>query len=178
MKYLSHTHQKLWIFGGNCESVTRHSPIPPHHFRWWHLDVRYSRIQEMHARHIQFLQGHGLGWLVNKPTIVMVLSCRALAVNQWPYYLHKCLTSPLFKTSSLRETVKTSKQRRKCNTISGIELNLKMRLQFSCLPMINVVKYFFCFFFAMSFFKIVVDPCYQMILKNPFNKLMKEIWSD
>jgi hypothetical protein len=54
-----------------------------------------------------------------------------------------------------------------------------MRLQeFSGLPMIDIVKYFFCLFFAMSFFKIVVDPGYQMVLENPFNKLMKEIWSD
>jgi hypothetical protein len=44
--------------------------------------------------------------------------------------------------------------------------------------MINIVKYFFCFFFAVSFFKIVVDPGYQMVLEDPFNKLMKEIWSD
>jgi hypothetical protein len=30
----------------------------------------------------------------------------------------------------------------------------------------------------MSFFKIVVDPGDQMVLENPFNKLMKEIWSN
>ena len=54
-----------------------------------------------------------------------------------------------------------------------------MRLQeFSGLPMIDIVKYFFCLFFAMSFFKIVIDPGYQMVLENPFNKLMKEIRSD
>ena len=34
----------------------------------------------MHAWHAQFLQGHGLGWLVDKPTVVTV-SCGALAVN-------------------------------------------------------------------------------------------------
>ena len=50
--------------------------------------------------------------------------------------------------------------------------------EFSGLPMIDIVKYFFCFFFAMCFFKIIVDPGYQMVLENPFNKLMKEIWSD
>lgn len=44
--------------------------------------------------------------------------------------------------------------------------------------MIDIVKYFFCFSFAMSFFKIVVDPGYQMVLENPLNKLMKEIRSD
>ena len=182
MKYLSCRHRRLWIFGDNCESMTGHSPISPHHLQWWHLDVRYSRIQEMCARHGLFLQGHGLGWLVNKPTVVVV-SCRTpwLAVNQWPY-LHKWLRiviSPLFKPSSLRETVKTSKWRCKCNTILCIELNMQMGLQeFSGLPMINIVKYFLCFFFAMSFFKIVVDPGYQMVLENPFNKLMKKIWSD
>jgi hypothetical protein len=54
-----------------------------------------------------------------------------------------------------------------------------MRKQkFSGLPMINIVKYVFCFFFAMSFFKIVIDPSYQMVFENPFNELMKEIWSD
>jgi len=30
----------------------------------------------------------------------------------------------------------------------------------------------------VSFFKIVVDPGNQMVLENPLNKLMKEIWSD
>jgi hypothetical protein len=30
----------------------------------------------------------------------------------------------------------------------------------------------------MSFFKIFVDPGYQMVLENSFNKLMKEVWSD
>lgn len=50
--------------------------------------------------------------------------------------------------------------------------------EFSDLPMINIIKYFFCPSFAMSFFKIVIDPGYQMVLKNPFNKLMKEIWSN
>ena len=54
-----------------------------------------------------------------------------------------------------------------------------MKLQeFSDLPMIDIVKYFFRSLFAMSFFKIVVDPGYQMVLEDPFNKLMKEIWGD
>jgi hypothetical protein len=44
--------------------------------------------------------------------------------------------------------------------------------------MINIVKYFFCFCFAVSFFKIDVDPGHQMVLENPFNKLVKEIWGD
>lgn len=44
--------------------------------------------------------------------------------------------------------------------------------------MIDIIEYFFCFFFSMSFFKIVVDPGHQMVFENPFNKLMKEIWSD
>jgi hypothetical protein len=30
----------------------------------------------------------------------------------------------------------------------------------------------------MSYFKIIIDPGYQMVLENPFYKLMKEIWSD
>lgn len=44
--------------------------------------------------------------------------------------------------------------------------------------MINIVKYFFWFFFPMSFFEIVVNPGHQMVLENSFNKLMEEIWSD
>ena len=44
--------------------------------------------------------------------------------------------------------------------------------------MIDIVKYFFCFSFAVSFFKILVDPGHQMVLENPLNKLMKEIRSD
>ena len=44
--------------------------------------------------------------------------------------------------------------------------------------MIDIIKYFFRLFFTMSFFEIVVDPGYQMVLENPFNKLMEEIWSD
>ena len=96
-------------------------------------------------------------------------------------YLHKCLrivASPLFKTSSLRETVKTSKRRCKCNTISGIELNLPMRILTGRLTDDRYRQVFLLLFFAMSFFKIVVDPGYQMVLEYPFNKLMKEIWSD
>ena len=44
-------------------------------------------------------------------------------------------------------------------------------------PMINIIKYFFCFCFTVSYFNIGVDPGHQMVLKNPFNKLMKKIWS-
>ena len=56
---------------------------------------------------------------------------------------------------------------------------MQMRLQeFLGLPMVNIVKYFFCFFSAVNFFKIVVDPGYQMVLENPFNKLMKKVRSD
>lgn len=74
MRCLSRRRRRLWIFSDMYEIATEHSPIPLNHFQWWHLYVRYNRIREMRARCGPFLSAHGLGWLVNKPTIVMV-SC-------------------------------------------------------------------------------------------------------
>ena len=58
------------------------------------------------------------------------------------------------------------------NIVSSISYRISPRF----LPMINIIKYFFCLLFTVLNLQIIADPSHEMIFENSFDKLVKEIW--
>jgi hypothetical protein len=46
------------------------------------------------------------------------------------------------------------------------------------IPSVNVIENLVCFFFAISQNNIILDPCHQMVLEDPFDELVQDIGGD